>query len=78
FLQLCKSSLSPRSLPKSSDCDSFNSEIFSATGSNSSLLAGDGEFSPAAASTAATTSAGGEDASESDMRIEGGSALVVA
>lgn len=41
------------------------------------LTAGDGEFSPAAASTAATTTAGGGDASESDMRIEGGSALVV-
>jgi hypothetical protein len=42
------------------------------------LTAGDGEFSPVAASAAATATAGVGDASESDMRIEGGSALVVA
>lgn len=42
------------------------------------LTAGDGEFSPAATSTAATATAGVGDASESDMRIEGGSALMVA
>nr|ACN36236.1 unknown [Zea mays] len=38
LLQLSKSSLSPRSLPRSSDCDSLNSEIFSSTGSSSSFL----------------------------------------